>query len=145
MFVVDTNVLVYAADPDAMLHARCREGLESWRGQASPWYVTWPICYEFLRVTTHPKVFRKPWPAARSWQFLAAVLDAPSVAILSAGEHHAELLRETLHELPHLHGNILHDAHTAVLMREHGINRIVTRDTDFHRFSFLTVVDPVGN
>jgi uncharacterized protein len=27
-------------------------------------------------------------------------------------------------------------------MREHGISRIVTRDRDFHRFPFLTVVDP---
>ena len=36
-----------------------------------------------------------------------------------------------------------HDAETAVLMREHGIRRICTRDTDFHRFSFIEVVDPL--
>jgi uncharacterized protein len=29
-------------------------------------------------------------------------------------------------------------------MREHGIKRIITRDTDFHRFSFLEVVDPLA-
>jgi predicted nucleic acid-binding protein len=28
-------------------------------------------------------------------------------------------------------------------MREHGIRRICTRDTDFHRFPFLEVIDPV--
>lgn len=28
-------------------------------------------------------------------------------------------------------------------VREHGIARIVTRDTDFHRFSFLEIVDPL--
>jgi predicted nucleic acid-binding protein len=28
-------------------------------------------------------------------------------------------------------------------MREHGIRRIYTRDTDFHRFAFLEVVDPL--
>lgn len=144
MFVVDTNVLVYAADPDAGLHRRCRQRLEQWRGQTSPWYVTWPICYEFLRVTTHPKVFRNPWSAMRAWQFLSALFATPSLSVLTAGEHHAELLRETLEELPHLQGNILHDSHTAVLMREHGINRIVSRDTDFHRFPFITVVDPVA-
>lgn len=144
MFVVDTNVLIYAADPDAALHRRCRQRLESWRGQASPWYLTWSICYEFLRVTTHPKVFRNPWSTARAWQFLEAVLATPVVSVLSAGEQHAELLRETLEDLLHLQGNVLHDAHTAVLMREHGINRIVTSDTDFHRFPFLTVVDPAA-
>ena len=43
-----------------------------------------------------------------------------------------------------LKGNIVHDAHTAILMREHGIREICTRDTDFHRFSFLTVTDPLA-
>jgi hypothetical protein len=32
-------------------------------------------------------------------------------------------------------------SHTAILMREHGIREIYTRDTDFHRFPFLRVVD----
>jgi len=27
-------------------------------------------------------------------------------------------------------------------MREHGIRRIYTRDTDFHRFPFLEPIDP---
>jgi predicted nucleic acid-binding protein len=35
------------------------------------------------------------------------------------------------------------DARTAILMREHGIRRICTRDTDFHRFPFLEVIDPL--
>jgi len=38
----------------------------------------------------------------------------------------------------------MHDAHTAVLMREHGIKRVYTRDTDFHRFPFLEPVDPAA-
>jgi hypothetical protein len=49
-----------------------------------------------------------------------------------------------LGELPHLAGNLMHDAHTAVLMREHGIRVIYTRDTDFHRFPFLELIDPVA-
>jgi predicted nucleic acid-binding protein len=28
-------------------------------------------------------------------------------------------------------------------MREHGIRQICTRDTDFHQFAFLEVIDPV--
>ena len=55
---------------------------------------------------------------------------------------HMTLLREVIAEVPHLRGNILHDAHTAVLMREHGIKQIYTRDSDFHRFPFITVIDP---
>jgi predicted nucleic acid-binding protein len=37
----------------------------------------------------------------------------------------------------------VHDTQTAVLMREHGIRRVCTRDTDFHRFPFLEPVDPL--
>ena len=41
-----------------------------------------------------------------------------------------------------LAGNLMHDTETAVLMREHGIRRICTRDTDFHRFTFLEPIEP---
>jgi uncharacterized protein len=72
---------------------------------------------------------------------------APCVAglgILVPTERHAEIAGEVISELPHLAENILHDAHTAILMREHGIGRICTRDTDFTRFPFLEAIDPVG-
>jgi predicted nucleic acid-binding protein len=47
-------------------------------------------------------------------------------------------------EIPHLSGNLMYDLQTAVLMREHGIKRIYTRDTDFHRFHFLEPIDPIA-
>ena len=144
MFVVDTNILIYAADQDSEFHEPCRTRLEGWRRQTSPWYLTWGICYEFLRVTTHARVFRKPWPVTDAWRFLDAVRASPSLNILLPTERHADILREMLTELPQLRGNLLHDAHTAVLMREHGIERIVTRDTDFHRFPFVAVLDPLA-
>lgn len=46
--------------------------------------------------------------------------------------------------VPQLAGNLVHDAETAVLMREHGIRRICTRDTDFHRFPFNEPIDPLA-
>ena len=60
-----------------------------------------------------------------------------------ATERHAAVLAQTLAEMPDMRGNLFHDLHIAVLMREHGVSRICTRDTDFHRFPFLTVVDPL--
>lgn len=38
----------------------------------------------------------------------------------------------------------MHDVHTAVLMKEHGIDEIRTVDTDFHQFRFLRVVNPLS-
>ena len=144
MFVVDTNVLVYAADRDSEFHQPCRSKLEEWRSLASAWYTTWPILYEFLRVTTHPRVLRKPWPLKRSWTFVEALLASPGFTALSPTDRHADVAAEVFRELPHLAGNLMHDAATAVLMREHGIRRIYTRDTDFHRFPFLEPLDPLS-
>lgn len=143
MLVVDTNVLVYAADEDSPFHATCRDWLERQRARADAWFTTWAIVYEFLRVTTHPKVMRRPWYISEAWTFVTALLASPGLDLLIPTQRHAELAGQVLEELPHLAGNLLHDAHTAILMREHGIRRICTRDADFHRFGFLEVLDPV--
>lgn len=143
MLVVDTNVLVYAADEDSPFYAACRQWLEAQRGRADAWYTSWAILYEFLRVTTHPRVMRRPWTARHAWQFVKALLASPGLGILVPTQRHAEVAEQVIAELPHLAGNLLHDAHTAILMREHGIRRICTRDTDFHRFPFLEIIDPL--
>src|SRR5919199_563012 len=143
MFVVDTNVLIYAADSDSEFHELCRRRLERWVEQTAPWYLTWPICYEFLRITTHLRVFRKPKTLNNAWQFLQNVLSVETVGVLVPTSRHQQLLCETIVDLPHLRGNILHDVHTAVLMREHGIRDIYTRDTAFSRFRFVNPIDPI--
>ena len=61
MFVVDTNVLIYGAEKSCNEHAHCRDRINGWRGQAESWFLTWGIVYEFVRVTTHPRVFVRPW------------------------------------------------------------------------------------
>lgn len=144
MLLVDTNVLVYAADADCEEHRKCRALLDSHRRSAMPCYVTWGIVYEFLRVVTHPKVFRSPWRVADAWGFVEALLGSDGVSVLSHTSRHAAVAAATLAELPALRGNLVHDAHTAIVMREHGIRRICTRDTDFHRFPFLEVIDPLA-
>jgi toxin-antitoxin system PIN domain toxin len=143
VLVVDTNVLVYAADADSAFHEPCRAWLERKRARPDAWYTPWSILYEFLRVTTHPRVMRRPWDAPSAWKFLRALLGSPGLGILVETERHSAVVDDVIGELPHLSGNLVHDTHTAILMREHGIARICTRDTDFARFPFLEVIDPI--
>ena len=143
MFVVDTNILIYAADRHCPEHERCRRLILDWRRQCDPWYLTWGIIYEFLRVSTHPNVFRKPFRVKEAWGFLEAVLTSPSAEVLNETESHHEVMKQVFEEVPDLRGNLVFDAHTAILMKEHGLRRIYTRDTDFHRFGFLEVIDPL--
>ncbi|HLB37757.1 MAG TPA: PIN domain-containing protein [Gemmatimonadales bacterium] len=106
-------------------------------------FLTWGIVYEFLRVTTHPAVFATPLdlPTARAW--VATVLASPRAGLLVETDRHAEVLEELARLHPRLAGSLLHDLHTAALMKEHGIPEIRTADTDFHQFPFLRVVNPL--
>jgi uncharacterized protein len=143
VFVVDTNILVYAAETESPEHAPCSRLVEGWRRQQLPWFTSWSILYEFLRVTTHPRVFRRPWALGKAWGFVDALLASPGLSILAPTSRHAEVAAMTFEEVPGLRGNLLFDSHIAILMREHGIRQIYTRDQDFHRFPFLEVVDPL--
>ena len=145
MFVVDTNILLYAADRDAPEHAVCRDLLLTWREQTSPWHLTWGIVYEFLRVSTHRNVFRKPFISHQAWGFIQAVLASPSLSLLVETDRHETVATDVFAGVPGVGiiGNFVFDAHTAILMKEHGIATIFTRDREFRRFSFLQVIDPL--
>ena len=143
MLVFDTNVLLYAADEDSNFHIPCLRQIEEARRDPSPAFLTWNVCYEFLRVSTHPRVLGSPMSSSEAWLFIQTLLDSRGFALLRATERHAAVLSQTLSELPHTSGNTFHDLHTAVLMRENGISRICTRDADFYRFPFLDVIDPL--
>jgi hypothetical protein len=144
VLVVDTNVLVDAAAADSPFHSGSIDFLQRQRNRPDAWFATWPIVYEFLRVTTHPRVLQNPWSAPRAWDFVVSTLLAcPGFSLLVPTLRHADVAGEVIAEMPRLSGNIFHDAHTAILMREHGIRRICTRDAGFHRFRFLEVVDPL--
>ncbi len=144
MLVFDTNVLIHAADEHSELGEPCRRRLDEAQREPGPAFLTWSICYEFLRVSTHVRAFRSPWSPSAAWSFLERLLAVPGFDVLVATSRHTAVLAQTLRELPDLRGNVMHDLHTAVLMREHGISRICTRDRDFNRFPFLTVIDPLS-
>lgn len=143
MFVVDTNILLFAIDQDCPEHDTFRAQLNTWRKSSSPWHLTWGIVYEFLRVSTHPNVFRKPLLLSQAWSFIEALLASPSLTLLVATDRHRQVAEEVFTEIPDIRGNLVFDAHTAILMREHGIKAIYTRDGDFNRFHFIDVIDPI--
>ena len=144
MLVFDTNVLLHAADERSDLGLSCRRRLDDARSDSAPAFLTWSVCYEFLRVSTHAHAFRSPWTPSAAWSFIERLLAAPGFEMLVATPRHAAVLAQTLSELPDLRGNVMHDVHTSVLMREHGVSRICTRDKDFRRFPFLTVLEELG-
>jgi hypothetical protein len=143
VFVVDTNLLIYAANENFPGRQRARSLLAEWSSSDERWFVTWSVVYEFMRVVTHPTVFPHPLSFADAWDFIESLRLSPSFGILVETDRHAEVVRDLTREYPHMSGNRLHDLHIAALMREHGVVEIRTADTDFHQFKFLRVVNPL--
>jgi uncharacterized protein len=144
VFVVDTNILLYAVNPDSSDHDVARSSLEAWRAGERPWFLTWGIAYEFLRVSTHSSVFPEPLELGAAHGWLKTLLATPLVGVLVETERHGQVMEALVRLHPRLKGNILHDFHTAAVMREHGVSEIRTADTDFHQFPFLEVVNPLA-
>lgn len=143
MFVVDTNVLVHALDENSPFHAPCATALARWRTQPGAWFVTWGVLYEFVRLVTHPRKMRRPISVEAAWRLVEGLLASPGLRVLVETPRHVEVARAVIDESPGLTGNLSHDLHIAVLMREHGVRTIYTRDADFFRFAFVEPIDPV--
>jgi len=139
MFLIDTNILLHAVNCESNEFERTAAFLRTLPGQSEWWALSWNVIYEFLRVSTHPRVFANPLTTKQAAHFIQSLREAPNHLLLSETAFHAEVFHNALHEAPRLSGNILHDFHTAVLMREHGISEIVTFDRDFRTFPWLSI------
>jgi len=108
---------------------------------SAPWALPWPCVYEYLRVVTHPRVFDPPTDLDVALEDLDSLLDSPSLHLLGEGPAHRGHLFRIVSEGRAL-GNLIHDAHIAVLLVEHGVREFLTTDRDFSRFPSLRVRDP---
>lgn len=144
MQAIDTNVLVLAEVESNPHHAAALALVKDLAEGAAPWAIPWPCVYEFLRVVTHPRVFHPPVPLEIALADLRSLLASPSLLLLAETERHASLFGEVIRQA-NATGNLIHDAHVAVLCLEHGVSELVTGDRDFSRFEGLRVVNPFAS
>ena len=93
---------------------------------------------EFMRVVTHKRVFNPPSTVEQAADFIDTVVASPSCEIARPGAGFLEWLLTTAREADS-HGNLMFDAQIAAVCREHGIERVLTNDSDFERFGALQV------
>jgi hypothetical protein len=141
VIAVDTNVLVYARREETPHHVAARRILGELAEGEEPWALPWPCVYEYLRVVTHPRVFQPPTDLDAAVEDLVSLLGSPSLTLLGEGPGHVVNLRQAVMG-GRAAGNLVHDAHIAALLREHGVEEIWTADRDFARFPGLRVHDP---
>lgn len=141
MIALDTNILVYARRRESVHHVAARKLLTGLAEGDEPWALPWPCVYEYLRVVTHPRIFDPPTALRQALDDLESLLDSPALTMIGEGPGHASHLRRAI-ESGGASGNLVHDAHIAALIQEHGVRELLTTDKDFARFKGLTSRDP---
>jgi len=141
-FLVDTNVLVAAAMSGLPQHREAYEFMRTEVAGAKHWCLSWVNVYEFLRVTTHRKVFPKPLSWQDAYTRMAKLMEHQGLEILAETDSHFRVAKEVAAAAGSVSGNFVHDCHVAALMVEHEVQRIVTYDSDFRKFGHLIVSSP---
>jgi len=129
----DINVLVAASRGDHPHHAVAREWLLEASGRCADGAslrLLPVVVAGFLRLVTHPRVFRQPTPAEEAVAFLDAVLAVPGVELASQGPEWP-LLRQLCLER-NLAANAIPDAWLAAAVIQLG-EHLVTLDADFRK------------
>lgn len=143
MLCVDVNVLVYAHRPESPDHERHRDWLELARAGREPVGLPGVTASGFLRVVTHPKIFREPSPLAVALDFLGALRDSPTIVPVQPSDRHWEIFVDLCRQVGAT-GNVVPDAYLAAMAIESGAT-FVTADRGFTRFPGLSVRHPLSD
>ena len=142
MVLPDVNVLVYAHREETADHARYRAWLESAVNGDEAYAMSDLVLSGFIRVVTHPKVFKRPSRGAEAIAFAEQVRDQPNCVRVEPGPRHWDVFRRLCTETG-VKGNLVPDAYLAALAIESGCEWIST-DRDFSRFKGLRWRHPLG-
>lgn len=141
MKIVDVNLLLYAVNEDAPLHAQARPWLETVLSGRETVGFAWGVLLAFLRLSTRAAVFPRPLAPEGSLDVIDAWLSQPCSTIVHPGERHLRILRDLITPLG-AGGNLASDAHLAALAIEHGAE-LCSCDSDFSRFPGLRWRNPL--
>lgn len=143
MRCVDTNVLVYAHRPESPDHERYRDWLDGCRGGDEALGLSALVLSGFLRVVTHPRVFRDPTPLDVALAFVEALRGTPQALGVAPGERHWGIFTRLCAEAD-ARGNLVPDAYLAAMAIEAGATWY-SADRDFARFSGLRWRHPLAH
>lgn len=142
-YSIDANLLLYAANSDAPEHASALRFIQERASDSDLLCMTWPVLMAFQRIATHPAIFDQPLSPQQAWSNVVALISLPRCRCISEEPGFAEVYAETARSAS-IRGNLVPDAHIAALLRQHGVARIYSNDSDFRKFEFLEVINPLS-
>jgi len=141
LIAIDTNILVAAHRGDASGHAEALDAVNRLVTSRRPWGLPVFCVGEFIRVVTHPRVWRQPTLAETAIESLRRLINVPTCRLLSPGTGYFDLLSESLLQ-GDARGNIVFDAQIVAVCLDQGASKILSLDRDFDLFLGLDRIDP---
>ncbi len=141
-YSVDANLLLYASNSGCAEHVAASEFLAQRPEDPDLLCLTWPVLMAYQRIATHSAIFERPLDPEVAWRNIEGLLALPRARVLHEEEGFGDAYREASASL-HVRGNLVPDAHIATILRQHGVTRIYTADSDFRKFPFLEVINPI--
>lgn len=142
MLAPDVNVLVYAHREDLPEHQGCRRWLETTVAGDAAFGLFEPVLSGFVRVVTHPRVFKTPTPLGTALAFTAELRAQPNCIHVRPRERHWAIFERLCRESG-AKGNLVADAYHAALAIESGCEWVTT-DRDYSRFEGLRWRHPLA-
>ncbi len=138
---IDANVLLYASDSESPLHSAALDLVADLAAGPELLYLFWPVAMAYLRIATHPSVFREPLLRAEAEDNLDQLIEQPHVRTPGERDGFWASYRAAADPAA-ARGNLVPDAHVVALMHQHGLTTILSRDRDLRRFDGIRAIDP---
>ena len=141
MTILDANILIYSTNTDdpsyGPINSWLKQLFEGPETVGFPWVALWA----YLRLSTDPRIWKRPKTPAGALSDVRAWLNQPGAALIHPGPRHADLLEDLLIK-HHVVGPFVSDAALAALAIENGAT-LASTDRDFRRFKGLRWVNPL--
>jgi len=143
MIAIDTNILVYSHREDSLFHRVAFQKMKDLAESREDWSIPWPCLYEFLGITTHPRIYKDPTPLKKACEQIQAWLDCPNLYLLGYPQKENWKEIQDLFLKTNLTGPKVHDAKIAMICLNHNIKVLWTADRDFSRCKWLETTNPL--
>ena len=141
-YSLDVNLLLYASDRSSPFYERAGTFLQECVADSELCYVAWLTVMSYVRMSTHPRIFTHPLSPTEALKNINMLLSLPHVQTLSEGEGFLTVYEEITSEIP-VRGNLVPDAHLVALLKQYDVKTLYTTDTDFRKFAWLSVRNPL--
>jgi len=140
-YTLDANILLYASDEESPLYERSLEIVTRAARGPEIVYIFWPTILAYLRIATHPAVFRRPLTVAEATGNIESLITRAHIQTPGEQDRFWGRYRDVVADAGPT-GNQVPDAHLVSLMLENGVRSILTHDRDFRLFRGIEVRDP---